>query len=774
MEIHFLKCYNKIIKYLLMKKRQGKFILIISYLNKLFNYKSNYLRGGVAMDRKAESLWLDNTPANLHNVNKEQRTDIKLLFGDAIAFWQMSSLNNDTQKNVSFISHDNVTLGVKLNGEEYEESFRHGGDGYVAEFRGGYLEAESKEKLNLAGKTMSLCIRLKDPSGRWNAPIFSKYGEDKNLLYKMYSADTKLGTALVFELGLDSNDRPLQVNVPISIIGATTWHDVVIRYNSYKVDLFVDGVLVDEEWTIGSLRRENSEPFLIGADSYDGKIVSGFYGFIDHIAIWDRPLSDEEIVKISGGEEEARIREKQILGEEKPITQYWKPRGHNTNVGDCMPFYHDGIFHLFYLFDRRHHRSKWGYGAHQWAHASSTDLINWTHHPLAIPITEEFEGSICTGSVIFHQGMYYAFYATREPNVGEYISLATSLDGINFKKTTPNPLASPEPPYRKGHYRDPYAFRDEQGIFHLLVTAELELPDLAGRGGCLAHLVSSDLINWEVKEPFIIPGQIGQPECSDYFKWNAWYYLIFSIGGVAHYRMSKEPFGPWIKPKIETFDGQKAKVLKTSAFNDGRRIGVAFLPDNGYGGNVLFREIIQLDNGLLGTKFPDEMMPLTDGPLDLQFKALTDGVSGDNKNITINAIGKFGVGALVDVPKNVLIKVSIIPENGSSSFGLCLRGSGNYQEGYEIRFEPHHQKVGFYKPDGNPIDEDDSSAIYAVDGLNQPFNLIVISKDDIIDVCINNQRTLVNRVREVDGDKLFFFAKDDKVTFESIEVKPLL
>jgi len=47
--------------------------------------------------------------------------------------------------------------------------------------------------------------------------------------------------------------------------------------------------------------------------------------------------------------------------------QNWSPEGLNTGVGDVMPFSHDGTFHLFYLFDRRGHESKWGLGAHQWA-----------------------------------------------------------------------------------------------------------------------------------------------------------------------------------------------------------------------------------------------------------------------------------------------------------------------------------------------------------------------------------------------------------------------
>lgn len=85
-------------------------------------------------------------------------------------------------------------------------------------------------------------------------------------------------------------------------------------------------------------------------------------------------------------------------------------------VGDCMPFYHDGVFHLYYLLDENHHRTRGGLEVHQWAHASSADQREWRHHPLAIPVEEEWEGSICTGSVFHHQGDFHAFYPTRKPD----------------------------------------------------------------------------------------------------------------------------------------------------------------------------------------------------------------------------------------------------------------------------------------------------------------------------------------------------------------------
>jgi hypothetical protein len=83
--------------------------------------------------------------------------------------------------------------------------------------------------------------------------------------------------------------------------------------------------------------------------------------------------------------------------------QYWKPDG-AFFVGDCIPFCHDGVYHLFYLLDENHHQGLGGMGGHQWAHATTSDLVHWQHHPLALAIDEEWERSICTGTPYFHDG----------------------------------------------------------------------------------------------------------------------------------------------------------------------------------------------------------------------------------------------------------------------------------------------------------------------------------------------------------------------------------
>jgi hypothetical protein len=178
---------------------------------------------------------------------------------------------------------------------------------------------------------------------------------------------------------------------------------------------------------------------------------------------------------------------------ESTFMQYYKPQG-DFYVGDCMPFYHDGVFRLYYLIDEGHHSALGGLGGHQWAQASTYDLRSWIHHPLALAISELHAGSICSGSVFFHEGIYYAFYATRNRDWTQHLCLATGMDGVHFRKDASNPFASPPIGFKPMHYRDPVVFQDPQtGLFHLLTTASLENYPLSGYGGCLAHLRSHDL-----------------------------------------------------------------------------------------------------------------------------------------------------------------------------------------------------------------------------------------------------------------------------------------
>jgi len=447
----------------------------------------------------------------------------------------------------------------------------------------------------VAGRAVTLAVGLAGSDPRTAEEIVGWAAKSGRSVLRLAGGPAGAEPALTAEVAMDFRDEALRLELPRSALEPGRGAVVVLRLAALKLDLFADGVRVDEEWPLGLLPAP------------EGALRIG--GGAEWIALWDRGLSDAEILDLAGGAAGLADRERRILGPMRPVGQHWRPRGFNVNVGDCMPFFHDGRFHLFYLHNRRRHQSRWGLGGHEWAHLSTTDLVHWEDHPTAVPLTDESEGSMCTGSVFFHAGTYYAFYAVRTVDrSASPICASTSRDGIHFIKHPP--LTFLTAPYRPEDGRDPVVFRDPAtGLFHMLLTTGLADPALGERGGCLAELVSRDLLTWEQRPPFIVPGLPGQPECPDAFEWHGWHYLLFSNQGLTVYRMSRHPVGPWQKPAADVIGGPDLMVMKTAAFTGDRRIGAAFTREEGYGGNLVLREIIQNPDGTLSSKWPAELPP---------------------------------------------------------------------------------------------------------------------------------------------------------------------
>lgn len=450
--------------------------------------------------------------------------------------------------------------------------------------------------------------------------------------------------------------------------------------------------------------------------------------------------------------------------------QYYKPDAPHLWVGDCMPFYHDGLFHLYYLLDEGHHQALGGLGGHQWAHASSPDLIHWTHHPLALAITEDEERSICTGSVFYQDGVYYAFHAVRRPDWSQRLGIAISADGITFTKQPAPPCAEPRAGYDPLHFRDPFVFREAMtGRFHMLVTAKYLEYAIPALGGCLAHLVSDDLQRWTLVEPFLIPGFDDPPECSDLFEWNGWYYLLFSNRLQTRYRMARTPLGPWLRPALDLLDGPWSRVMKTAAFHDNRRIGAAWIgtrsgdSDSGkfqWGGHAVFRELVQQPDGTLGVKFPREMVPASGAALPLPAAALTPGTTIDGSRVHLEAGEGMAAAGVEGLPRNARITLRGVPGRSAPRFGLRLRETAPFAGGVTLDLLAAAQRVEVH-----------DAALDPVDGLDAPFTLEIILKGDLIDVCLNDRRCLINRCPQQRGDRLTLFCHTGSVTFEDLTIR---
>lgn len=731
--------------------------------------------------------------------------------GDAVAVWQMAGGEHEAIQ-----TYGQVRAGVPLHGAERDASVARGGDGKVAEFRGGYLVAgDPHSPLDLSGKKqMTLAIRVRTDEPSWAAPLigFNNPGDASGgilfpsrlntgrVSYRtlLRSRDSR---ALEFVWRtqpvrervraeyleydwfkhLSKNDDftngILRLQAPLDVLIPERWHDITIRFNRANLELFVDGVLLDEEWPHGALDEFRGQ-LLIGAAYEKGRLQSGFHGQIDHLAIWDRALSDEEIVFLSGGKEEIAACSRKLLGPEQTSLQYWSPPGLNTFVGDCMPAYYDGEFHLYYLFDRHHHRSKWGMGAHQFAHASSADLVHWKHHAMAVAITEQWECSIGTGTVVEHGKNLFASYIqhgrrcwfTDAPFAGDTIHLATSSDREHFTKDFHPAVPGVYLRRENGSSGDvnPDIFLDQgNGGYYLSLSGE-------------KIWASQDMHSWTVPEGMDAHRDVGDGICSSYFQWNEWHYLVNSAG----YRMSREPLKPgwdWEQPdNPATLEG--LGVPQAAPFTGNRCLLVGFLGGATYAGEAVFRELIQHADGTLGTRWPAEMIPKGGAPLRLPFIEGQAGVSAEGRNLKVSSPNGFGFGTMIKVPQDVRITLRMKPQKGVRSFGVCLRGGGQYGSGCEIRFDPESRRVRCGSPASDGAAPEPKAggygsdfAIGGVEGLLDPFDVDVIVRDDFVDTCIDQRRTIISkRPDRPTGDCIFFFADRGEVAFEDILIRPLL
>ena len=182
--------------------------------------------------------------------------------------------------------------------------------------------------------------------------------------------------------------------------------------------------------------------------------------------------------------------------------------------------FHEGIYHLYYQnnpFGNVHGNLSWG-------HATSTDLVSWEEHPVAILCDETEE--IFSGSIVVDHANTSGFgNAGTAPLVAVYTSaykpgslhqgtqaqsIAWSIDGgYTWTKYAGNPVLTRNSP----EFRDPKVFRYEGPAGSYWVMAAVEAMDFA-----VLLYRSDDLRNWSYLSTFgPANGTGGVWECPDLF-----------------------------------------------------------------------------------------------------------------------------------------------------------------------------------------------------------------------------------------------------------------
>ncbi|MEV4954064.1 glycoside hydrolase family protein [Paenarthrobacter nitroguajacolicus] len=192
-------------------------------------------------------------------------------------------------------------------------------------------------------------------------------------------------------------------------------------------------------------------------------------------------------------------------------------------IWDFWHVEHENTHHLYYLQapkslgdpELRHRNATIG-------HATSTDLSNWTEHgavltpgaPGSVDATATWTGSIVRGD----DGTWFMFYtgstflsADTTTNM-EVIAMAASTDLHTWTKDPSFALhADPnwyetlgDSDWPEEAWRDPWVYRDDAGLWHMLITARSNTGPSIDRG-VVGHATSPDLLTWTVQPPLTEP-----------------------------------------------------------------------------------------------------------------------------------------------------------------------------------------------------------------------------------------------------------------------------
>ena len=164
----------------------------------------------------------------------------------------------------------------------------------------------------------------------------------------------------------------------------------------------------------------------------------------------------------------------------------------------------DGRYHACYQFGPFYPRKRLVY----WGHASSPDLLTWTHHrPALAPDAPYDRSGVYSGGAIANGDGAWFFYTgnAKHPDGTREASqcLAISHDLETLTKSPLNPLLSGPPPGYTTHFRDPQVWRDGDRFRMCVGGQRLDTT------GCALMYTSPDLLAWTFEGELTFPDAAG-------------------------------------------------------------------------------------------------------------------------------------------------------------------------------------------------------------------------------------------------------------------------
>lgn len=604
-------------------------------------------------------------------------------------------------------------------------------------------ELDREAKILEIPDVVSVCLRRHDPRdrSRQNYPAFP-----------MPNGSVPVLEAKVV---LDSPEHPnwkdMTIGIPLAMLKQGE-HEIVLNFSGVRWTMYVDGELLDNDFPFGYPRWPAQNRWKL--DSRYGKQAAIY---LPALTPQRRPAQTPAVAPV----------------------QYWTPPGHNSWVGDVATFFHRGRYHVFYLYDRRHHQCKFGQGAHYFEHLSTADFRTWIEHEAATPLEAQWEcigtgtpfvsdGKLCLGYGLHTERIYPDVKTTLPAQMRHLESCgqtgvfdrsaagapigatyAVSADGVSkFAKT-----------WNFFHpCRNPSIYRDPSGKLRMLANH-------SSRGMWESESVEG---GWRCINPDFPPGG----DCTFYFRWGKFDYII---GGFQDL-WSKPAAAPdsayenLARKGLDFYDGLNVPAI--TEIGGGRFLMAGWTQIRGWGGNLVIRELLQFPDGRIGSKWMEELIPETESPTTLAAtvgdrEAFSSASRSFMLEFTVQPAevnrGKLAVCFLPEVGEERACQLQIGLDDLRAQFGPDAK----------MKFAGREKSLR----EGGAPHRGGNYAIENLIGVAGPFTVRVIVKGDdkiggsLVDVEIAGRRTMISYRPDLTVKKLVF--RTEGVELKKAQISPL-
>lgn len=468
--------------------------------------------------------------------------------------------------------------------------------------------------------------------------------------------------------------------------------------------------------------------------------------------------------------------EETYLGEDIDDVQLF-PVSDAGYVGDPMPYYEDGVFHVFYLQDARDGNT----GYHPWALYETGNFYEYEDKGAVIPYADSIEAqdiALGTGSVIKDKdGLYHAFYTGHNDTYSpkEAVMHATSKDMAQWTKI-PEDTFSATDAYSKDDFRDPYVlYVEEEQQYWMLVTTR------HNNTGVLVKYTSKDLKSWKDNGIFFENdmGTDSNMECPTLIQWQGKWYLSFSDQWpkrLFHYRVSDSISGPFTIPEQDIIDGNGfyAGRLESDGKNmyafgwNATKIDHSDNQDYDWAGNLVVHQLNQGEDGSLVPVLNTSVKEGVKKELSLVPLRMTETITKDGDNYKFK--GKdYEVIEFKNMLGSYLFEATVKDFKDGERFGFAFNTGEDAVGSLNIVFDVKENKLKFYN----------TNELYAADAQSEidmdfsktdKMNISMLIADGVVSVYANGQCALTARMNSSQGMTWGIFGINTGIQWENVKL----